>query len=165
MHQFKYKMETESKEKNIDVTMKYVGFGKRFLAYLIDGIVLSVVMFVINLPLSLLNLGLSFGGENAAAIGSVFTGVISIGISVFVYLLYFSLMESSKNQGTLGKMALNIKVVDEKGNKITFGRAVGRYFGKMLSSFTLGIGYIMIAFTEKKQGLHDLIVKTYVVEK
>jgi uncharacterized RDD family membrane protein YckC len=79
--------------------------------------------------------------------------------------LYFALMESSSKQGTLGKMALSIVVTDVNGNRITFGRATGRYFGKILSGLILYIGYIMVAFTEKKQGLHDMIAGTLVVNK
>jgi uncharacterized RDD family membrane protein YckC len=79
--------------------------------------------------------------------------------------LYFALMESSSKQGTLGKMALSIMVTDVNGNRITFGRATGRYFGKFLSGLILYIGYIMVAFTEKKQGLHDMIAGTLVVNK
>ena len=74
-------------------------------------------------------------------------------------------MEASSKQGTLGKMVLGIIVTDEAGNRISFGRATGRYFGKILSSLILLIGYIMIAFTKKKQGLHDLLASTLVVKK
>jgi uncharacterized RDD family membrane protein YckC len=74
-------------------------------------------------------------------------------------------MESSKYQSTLGKAVLGIKVTDLKGNRISFGRASGRFFAKIISSLTLGVGYIMIAFTEKKQGLHDMIAECLVVKK
>ena len=79
--------------------------------------------------------------------------------------LYFALMESSKNQATLGKMALGLRVTDLNGNRISFGKATGRYFGKILSSMTLLIGYIMAAFTAKKQALHDFVAGTLVLSK
>lgn len=77
--------------------------------------------------------------------------------------LYFALMESSAYQGTLGKMALGIRVTDLDGGQIDFGRATGRYFAKILSFITLMIGYIMAAFTGKKQALHDIIAGTVVL--
>ncbi len=79
--------------------------------------------------------------------------------------LYFALMESSVKQGTLGKMALGIIVTDANGNRISFGRATGRYFGKIISGAILCIGYIMAGFTEKKQALHDMIAGCLVVNK
>jgi uncharacterized RDD family membrane protein YckC len=74
-------------------------------------------------------------------------------------------MESSARQATLGKMAVGIKVTDEAGARISFGRAVGRYFGKFVSTIILLIGFLMVAFTEKKQGLHDKLAGTLVVKK
>lgn len=74
-------------------------------------------------------------------------------------------MESSTKQGTLGKMALSIKVVDIEGNQISFWRATGRYFSKIVSALLFCIGYLMIAFTEKKQALHDKMADCLVVNK
>jgi uncharacterized RDD family membrane protein YckC len=74
-------------------------------------------------------------------------------------------MESSVKQATLGKLAIGIIVTDLQGSRITFGRATGRYFGKILSSLILSIGYIMAGFTEKKQALHDMIAGCLVVMK
>ena len=73
-------------------------------------------------------------------------------------------MDSSSKQGTLGKMAIGIKVTDLEGKRITFGRATGRHFGKYLSYFTMYIGYLMAAFTQKRQALHDIIAGTLVLE-
>ena len=60
-------------------------------------------------------------------------------------------------------MALGMKVTDLAGNRISFLRATGRYFAKIISALILFIGFIMVAFTEKKQGLHDMIAGTLVV--
>ena len=79
--------------------------------------------------------------------------------------LYSALMESSANQGTLGKMALGLRVTDLEGRRISFGKATGRYFAKFLSGMTLSIGYIMAAFTAKKQALHDFVAGTLVLSK
>jgi len=79
--------------------------------------------------------------------------------------LYYALMESSKNQGTLGKMALGLKVTDMEGNRVSFGRATGRYFGKIISGMIMMIGYILAGLTEKKQALHDIMASCLVVKK
>jgi uncharacterized RDD family membrane protein YckC len=153
---------------------KYAGFWWRFLAIIIDGIILQVVKWIIITPL----LGaIGFGALKAAsgdmnesqAIGffgalagvAIITGLIIMVLS----WLYFALMESSKFQGTIGKLALGIIVTDMEGNKISFGKATGRYFGKILSGMIILIGYIMAGFTEKKQGLHDILAGTLVWKK
>ena len=79
--------------------------------------------------------------------------------------IYFAFMESSARQATLGKQALGIIVTDLNGNRIYFGKATARYFGKFISGLILGIGYIMAGFTEKKQALHDMMARCLVVKK
>ncbi len=79
--------------------------------------------------------------------------------------LYFALMESSPRQATLGKQALGIMVTDLAGQRISFARATGRFFAKILSGLILWIGYVMAAFTERKQALHDLLASCLVVAK
>ena len=86
-------------------------------------------------------------------------------VNTAAWLLYFSLMESSSWQATFGKLILGIKVVDKANNKLSFWHALGRYFAKYVCWFTMGIGFLVIGFTEKKQGLHDLIAGTYVIKK
>ena len=73
-------------------------------------------------------------------------------------------MESSKYQATLGKMAMGIKVVNYNGQRLDFTKALLRNLSKFLSAFILGIGYIMIIFDDRKQGLHDKIADTFVVK-
>ncbi|MGH2683447.1 MAG: RDD family protein [Actinomycetota bacterium] len=126
----------------------YAGFWRRFAAYLLDLIILSAVFA----PLFLV-----FPREQQQTTLSPLTTAIS--------WLYFALMESSARQATVGKMALGIVVTDLDGNRIGFGRATGRYFAKILSALILLIGFIMAAFTQRKQGLHDIIVGTLVVKK
>jgi len=82
-----------------------------------------------------------------------------------MYLLYVVLMDSSVNQGTLGKMLVGIKVVDMEGNRISIGRATGRYFGNLLILFTLFIGYIVAGFSKRGQALHDMVSGCLVVKK
>nr|MDF9459209.1 RDD family protein [Bacillus pumilus] len=103
--------------------------------------------------------------EWAVIMGLIFFYVASILIGIVLTWLYYAIMEASKLQGTLGKMALGIKVTKVTGEKITFGRATGRFFAKVFLSPILCIGYIIAFFTEKKQALHDLIASTIVVKK
>ena len=77
--------------------------------------------------------------------------------------LYTALFESSAMQATPGKKAIGIKVTDLQGNRISFGRATGRYFAGYLTNMTFFVGYVMVAFTEKRQSLHDMIAGTVAV--
>ena len=93
-------------------------------------------------------------------------GMMALGLVAFVASwLYHTLMESSRRQATLGKMALGIIVTDLNGNRISFARANGRFFGKWISSMIMNIGYLMAAFTEKKQALHDMLASCLVILK
>lgn len=152
--------------------MSYAGFWKRFAAVLIDGIILSVVSLFLLVPL-LGMLGLGFldaamndGDPSAGLIVAIIGAYLgTLMMSFLAGWLYYALMESSNKQATLGKMALGIIVTDMNGNRISFGRATGRYFGKFLSALILYVGYIMAGFTEKKQALHDIIAGCLVVNK
>src|SRR5262249_10139734 len=82
-----------------------------------------------------------------------------------IYFLYYALFESSSTQATPGKMALGLKVTDMQGERIGFGRALGRSLGHIISNFMLFIGYLVSGFTAKRQTLHDVIACTLVVRK
>ena len=155
---------------------RYAGFWKRLVAYFIDSIIISVASGILLIPfLAVVGLGifsmhdsdLSYDTDTAVGlIIAMIAGylVLVAGIAIAGWL-YFALMESSSQQGTLGKMALGVKVTDLVGNRISFGRATGRYFAKMISSLTLGVGYLMAGFTQQKQALHDIIAGCLVVNK
>jgi uncharacterized RDD family membrane protein YckC len=153
--------------------VRYAGFWRRFIAFVLDWLILGAVFSV---PMFIFGVGLwSEGytrhtmhgwnysyGDNTGFAGAM----MSMWLVYFVVgWLYHALMESSKNQGTLGKMALGLRVTDLDGKRITFGRATGRYFAKIISGMTLLIGYIMAAFTSKKQALHDFVAGTLVLSK
>lgn len=140
-----------------ETPIHYAGFWKRFAAYLIDQVVLSIGMFAVAFVIAIL---VAIRGGDPERI----SGMFEVG-GWFVSWLYFALMESSYRQATLGKMALGIQVTDLHGQPIGFGRATGRYFGKILSGLLLCVGFIMIAFTPKKQGLHDILAGTLVVNR
>jgi uncharacterized RDD family membrane protein YckC len=148
------------------VYKSYAGFWKRFGAVIIDSILLSIVSGIcIAIIISVLGGAMIFsGGESVLSYG-ILMGVSIYALGFIINWLYFTLMESSTKQATLGKMALGIVVVDDQGNRISFARANGRYWSKILSAMFLCIGYIMAGFTAKKQALHDLIASTLVVEE
>jgi len=81
-----------------------------------------------------------------------------------IWWAYTAGLTSSNLQATLGKKILGLKVVDLNGNRISFGQATGRFFASILSGLILGIGYLMVAFNPKKQGLHDQIAGTFVIK-
>lgn len=122
---------------------RYAGFWVRFAAAVIDGIVLSIVTAPIA-PLT---------GSRA----------IAQMCSLLFVLAYYSFFESSHWQATLGKHAFRLRVTDEHGMRLTFVHALGRACGRLLSGLIFGIGYLMIAFTKKKQGLHDMLARTFVI--
>jgi uncharacterized RDD family membrane protein YckC len=121
------------------VPMPYAGFWMRLGAYLIDFVILFIPLIIIGV----------------IPILGIFAGLIGT-------WLYYALQESSDRQATLGKLALKIYVTDLQGRRISFGQATGRYFGRILSFIILGIGVLMVAFTQKKQGLHDMMANTLV---
>ena len=134
----------------------YGGFWIRFAAYLIDGVVLSIVGVVIGAIFGVI-VGVSGGGVDSARFGGY-------GIGIVLAWLYFAFMESSERGATLGKMALGLRVVTEQGQRLSFANATGRYFAKFVSAIILGIGFIMIAFTDRKRALHDMIAGTLVIK-
>jgi len=93
----------------------------------------------------------------------VFYQLAIIIFNLFIRWMYFALMESSSTRGTLGKMFLGIRVTDMNGRRISFPRATGRFFSKLVSSLILGIGYLFPLFNTKKQALHDMMAGTVVV--
>jgi len=137
----------------------YAGFWLRFVAIIIDGFVF--------LPLTGLSLVLRAAQHNAEETSVEITlALVTIALALFsivVRWLYFALMESSAWQATLGKKALGLRVTGMDGQRIGFGRATGRYFGKILSALTLMVGFMMAGFTPRKQALHDMIAGTLVV--
>jgi uncharacterized RDD family membrane protein YckC len=134
----------------------YGGFWIRVVAWFVDGALLNIVLF----PLTY-SLGWGMGWRRS--------GVFTFGwfLSRFAFRmlflwLYEAFMTSSSTQATLGKMLVGLRVTDEAGQRISFEKATIRFLAKLVSGFILGIGYLMVAFTDRKQGLHDMIAGTLV---
>ncbi len=142
-------------------TQQYAGFLTRFAAALLDGIILAIINSIISFIVAAV-LGTVLGGsESAAALAGVLVSLVGFVIG----WLYYAFQESSPKQATIGKQALGIVVTDLDNRQISFGKATLRYFAKILSGLILLIGYIMAAFTERKQALHDLLAGTLVVPR
>ena len=122
---------------------RYAAFWERFVAQVIDAVILSV------------------------ATGTVFTATFGAGMAIgfFASWLYEAFMTSSEWQATVGKRVMSIVVTDLNGNRMSFARATGRHFAKYISVFLLGIGFVIAAFTAKKQALHDMIAETLVMKR
>jgi uncharacterized RDD family membrane protein YckC len=138
--------------------MEYAGFWRRLVAYLIDYLIIGAGAFAVGFLI-----GIVAGVAGADVKGGWLVAIYVITIAG--YYLYYAFMESSANQATVGKIALGLKVTDEEGNRIAFGRAIGRTVAKILSALTLFVGFIMAGFTDRKQALHDKIAHTLVVKR
>jgi len=126
-------------------TFVYASFWQRFFAAFIDGFILLIPNYIFQFM---------FGKETLGDYtASIITG-----------WLYYALLESGSWQATVGKRSLRIKVVDMDGQRISFGQATGRHFGKFISAIILFIGYFMMLWDDKKQTLHDKMAGTLVVE-
>jgi len=140
----------------------YGGFWIRFVAYLLDGILLNIVFWIVFAIV-----GIDIIPVDPAKIDpEVFMsqmGTVEL-VALAVTWLYFALMESSARGATVGKMVLGLRVVDDLGNRISFARATGRFFAKFISAVILLIGFLMAAFTDRKRALHDIIAGTVVVK-
>ncbi|MFM1884967.1 MAG: hypothetical protein RL026_124 [Pseudomonadota bacterium] len=141
---------------------RLAGFWRRFAAMIVDGFVLAVPTYAVALVL----FGTAFFDPTANTLfGSPLKALLYYLFSIGGGVLYAALMHSSSLQATVGKMAFGIKVTDLQGNRISLGRAVGRYFAMIVSAITLCIGYLMAAFTQRRQALHDLLAGTLVVSR
>src|SRR6266536_729355 len=143
--------------------VRYGGFWIRVVAAIIDAIVVRVVAWPIGMMFGLGGLAGTLGGFPHRGLGlHLLGGGIVAVVIIFGSWLYEAFMLSSPYQATLGKMAFGMKVTDLSGNRISFGRATGRHFGKWISGMILCIGFIMVGLTERKQGLHDTLAGTLV---
>lgn len=154
------------------VTRSYAGFWLRFVAHLVDGIITGAAFMLLFIPAALFTgLGASLHGlrrdtppDPAVIAAFISTMVLLAAGSLVAGWLYYAYFESSEWQATLGKKVMNLVVTDLTGNRISFGRASGRFFAKMISGLIpFGIGYIMAGFTERRQALHDMIASCLVL--
>lgn len=133
----------------------YGGFWIRLVAYIIDAILISLVLGVVTSIFGVRYMDMDDMSQIDPTVNL---------LSLAVAWLYFALMESSERGATVGKMAMGLRVVTNDGKRLSFMNATGRYFAKILSAMIFCIGFIMIAFTDRKRGLHDMIASTLVIK-
>ncbi|KPD21764.1 MULTISPECIES: RDD family protein [Idiomarina] len=141
------------------------GFWLRLAAAIIDTIITQLGLTIIGVIIGIF-VGI-FMGAAGSPMGDIemIAGGIGYAIGIIGQWLYFTIFEISGWMATPGKKILGLQVTDLNGQQIGFGRANGRYWGKIVSALILMIGFIMIAFTDKKQGLHDIMAGTLVIKK
>ncbi len=161
---------------NYATNVTYAGFWLRLVAFLIDSVILGVATFAVFIPVFLMMGGVAMieslprhnpdqmaPGAIAALIGLIMALAAA---AMVVHWLYFAYLESGEKQATWGKQAMSIYVTDLSGVRVTFGRASGRFFAKIVTQLIpLWIGYIMAGFTERKQALHDMIAGCLVLRR
>ena len=125
---------------------KYSTFWKRFLGFIIDHVLCTILTVTISNQLEI-------------------TDGKDYWIYVLTYFIYNTLMDSSRLQGTIGKLVLKMKVVDMAGNRLTLTSSLYRNFGKVISSIPLGYGFLRILAPHRNQTMHDELGKAYVIEK
>jgi uncharacterized RDD family membrane protein YckC len=149
--------------------VQFAGFWLRVVAYIIDSIVMGLGFMAIFIPFAVMTgltavLGNIHPGEAPDNIATALGGTFFLGLFALISLsivggwLYHAKMESSSWQATLGKRVLSLRVTDLNGARVTFGRASGRYFAKIITGLIpFGIGYMLAGLTERRQALHDMI--------
>jgi uncharacterized RDD family membrane protein YckC len=138
--------------------IKYAGFWIRFLATFIDNIIICLAFYIIQTVTGIDLLGSDSASDDA----STESGIGSL-IAFLIYISYMTITTGSSLQATLGKKALGLKVIRSDGDEITYLRAFGRFWAYTISNITFGIGYIIVAFTNQKKALHDMVADTRVV--
>jgi uncharacterized RDD family membrane protein YckC len=154
----------------IGVAMEFAGFWIRVGAAIIDWLALYAIIMIITIPFEFF---IATMGPDVGEGGNLdgFNMSLWMGMNILMALIQFGIGVAyetwfvGKFAATPGKMACKIKVVNADGSKVSYLKALGRYFAKMLSSLILFIGYIMVAFDSEKRGLHDHICNTRVIRK
>jgi len=150
------------------VPRQFAGFWVRFVAILIDGIILAVVGWVVQFALlgSVFRPGRIFGPDMNPSPEAISAAMSLFGLAALINMAIACTYEGffvGRFGATPGKMALSLKVVRPNGAPVSYGRAVARYFAKWISYITLLIGYIMAGFDSEKRALHDMICDTRVI--
>lgn len=143
--------------------LEYAGFWRRFAAWFIDWIIEAIVGFEVVLLAFLVFLPPE--PYEDPVVEQAVTTLVGMVVGFLVHWLYYAVFESSPTQATPGKMALGLVVTDVNGRRVSFDRATGRHFTKILSALLLGMAFLMIGFTPRKQGLHDLLAGTLVLAR
>ncbi|MCF8305516.1 MAG: RDD family protein [Ignavibacteriales bacterium] len=163
--------------------VKYCGFWKRVAAHLLDQFIIGFALVTLLFPFLILFFGISdifhpssdqyyisrvdfkMDIEMMPELILAISVLVFVIFSVIIQWLYYAFFESSQKMSTPGKMILSLRVTDLAQNRISFAKASARYFAKIITGFTFGLGYLMAAFTFRKQTLHDMITGCVVIER
>ncbi|HEY8513038.1 MAG TPA: RDD family protein [Cyclobacteriaceae bacterium] len=148
----------------------YAGFWLRVVAFVIDSIVLSVLYLLIIIPLyDTLIPPAAFdpdiSDQGPTFLQTVLSPDVSTLVLIVVAILYYGVMEASRHQASLGKLALELKVTDAEGGRLSLSKSILRNASKILSTALLLLGYVAAAFTRRKQALHDVIAGAMVLKR
>jgi uncharacterized RDD family membrane protein YckC len=142
----------------------YAGFWLRAVAFAIDNLLLGIIAGWVILKPMMDHAGIPLDNP-MVFVTDTSRQMLALKLAVLTAgWLYWALLESSAWQATLGKKILGLRVTDLEGRRISFARASGRYFGKLISQLLLLFGFLMAGFTKKKQALHDMIAGCLVVK-
>jgi uncharacterized RDD family membrane protein YckC len=141
--------------------MVYASFGLRFGAYFLDGIITGVAGALIGAVVGGI-MGAAMAGQGATAAALVIP-LVAGGLGILLRLAYFTFF-IGKYGATPGKMACKIKVVNADGSPVSYAKAAGRFLGYIVSSITLGIGFLMMLWDGEKRTLHDRMCDTRVIK-
>ncbi len=139
--------------------LAYADFWRRGAAHLLDG------LCMLGLGIGLAIVILITPGTSQSVMDFAQSGISTL-VGLLISWAYYTFMESSTAQGTLGKMLMGLKVTDLEGNRISFAHANGRFFSQMVMNVVnlfFCAGFLMALFTEKKQALHDFMSSTVVI--
>ncbi len=141
----------------------YAGFWLRLVAYVIDSVLLGIVLAVYWMP----RLPIEATEGDLQSMMQEMQGRPDLMLSAFLLpLIYFTILESSRWQASLGKKLLKLRVTDTGGLRIPWWRAaLRRLLFDLILRFTYGIGHILAGFTPRKQGVHDLLARCLVVKE
>jgi uncharacterized RDD family membrane protein YckC len=140
----------------------YAGFWLRFVAAVIDALVLCMPFFFVTFVIIVISkLAASANESSAGAVVILLWPIVTVVAASF----YFAVLESSPWQATIGKRALGLYVCDSERSRLTVNRAAGRMLAKYLSGLTIGVGFVICGFTKKKQALHDMIAGCLVLRR
>lgn len=151
-------MRTPSRFTKQESSAEYATFIQRFAAYVLDGIILFVIMIPVAIAVVV-----SMGTPETAAEARNLETTVNL-LTALIIWVYFAGQESGSHSATFGKRALGLYVTDVNGDGISFWRATGRHFAKYISGLLCLMGFFMVFFTPRKQGLHDMIAGTLVVK-
>lgn len=156
---------------------QYGDFWARLVAYVVDALIMGVAVIALFIPLAAITGAAAHlqvlqdaprhGQPTPAMVAAIFSIVFTfVGAALLITWLYHAYCESSSWQATVGKRVMNLYVTDLNGQPISFLHATGRHFAKIITGLIpLFLGYIMAAFTERRQALHDMIAGTLVLRR